>query len=148
MKAAKEWLARGLEQPDGFQAFINHWFAFNGIYGEAAGRSERDKIKECVGKRVTAQQATEILIVREAQVRYLMARPVIDQKNVSRNTSEHVRRFYASNDAVEKLTEVLMVAYQVRCNLFHGGKSPKRPRDNALCRSAAPILADVVATLI
>ena len=40
----------------------------------------------------------------------------------------------------DNFAEVFDVVYQVRCNLFHGGKSPDDERDVAFVRASVPIL--------
>jgi hypothetical protein len=36
--------------------------------------------------------------------------------------------------------QIIRFMYQIRCNLFHGGKSPAKPRDRDLTRWSAMIL--------
>lgn len=44
----------------------------------------------------------------------------------------------------ENLTEVLLCVYQMRCNLFHGGKLPGNPRDEALAEAGHAIVSGLI----
>ena len=59
-------------------------------------------------------------------------------------TASNIKAFLKLNDSISKLQELFMVIYQVRCNLEHGQKSPRRDRDIQLCQSASPIVARIV----
>ncbi len=43
------------------------------------------------------------------------------------------------------LTEVCSCLYQVRCNLFHGGKLPGNPRDERLVEASYVIVSKLIA---
>jgi hypothetical protein len=46
------------------------------------------------------------------------------------------------------LTEVISAVYQVRCNLFHGGKTPENPRDERLVEASHCIVLKLVGPLL
>jgi hypothetical protein len=61
-----------------------------------------------------------------------------------KDTSQYIAKFSAAPTALEKLDELFMVIYQVRCNFEHGQKSPRRDRDKTLCEAACPFVSEVV----
>ena len=48
----------------------------------------------------------------------------------------------------ERATSLLLSVYQVRCNLFHGGKSPDNKRDLKLVESSAEIMNGYLRVLL
>jgi hypothetical protein len=60
------------------------------------------------------------------------------------DTSQFIVAFQAASDELERLINLFMVIYQVRCNLEHGQKSPSRDRDIQLCRASEPFVRAVL----
>ncbi|MDQ3816457.1 MAG: hypothetical protein M3362_02050 [Acidobacteriota bacterium] len=67
--------------------------------------------------------------------------------NYRNKSTSLVRRFQVSGDPVERLAALMMIVYQVRCNLVHGSKDPIVMRDQALVSSCTPIVEIVVTRL-
>ena len=67
--------------------------------------------------------------------------------NYRKKTSLLIDRFHYSRDPVERLTALMGIVYQVRCNLVHGSKDPVVMRDQSLVTSCTPIVKAVVAKL-
>jgi hypothetical protein len=141
---AREWYERGQQASDPIDALSYYWRGFNNMFFPVNGRTERDKIKRFIAGELTASQATDILEKHRVEIDYLLSRPVIDMRGNKRDTDQNAQAFKNSTDALEKLTELFLVIYQVRCNLEHGQKSPSRDRDQVLCRCASPIVAHVI----
>lgn len=141
---AKEWLDRGMKETDPVNAFSNFWRGFNNLfYGEAQG-SEREKIRAFLSQKITEADAKGLLQEHEPEISYLLSKPVIDMRGNGRDTTEHIQAFNAANNSLDKLQEIFMIIYQVRCNLEHGQKSPTRERDIQLCQCAHPFVAKVI----
>jgi hypothetical protein len=70
-----------------------------------------------------------------------MSQPVINMNGNGKNTTPNIEAFELAQTSLEKLQEIFMVIYQIRCNLEHGEKSPNRERDIELCKNAAPFVA-------
>jgi len=49
---------------------------------------------------------------------------------------------------INNLNEVLSCAYQVRCNLFHGGKAPGNPRDERLVDASYTIVSKLIGPFV
>ena len=141
---AQEWLQRSREAEDPIDGFSNAWRAFNNLYYPVNGRQERVKILHYLEESVNEELATELLAEHEGQVSYLLGEPVIDMRGNGRDTANHIQAFQAGDTSLDKLKEIFMIIYQVRCNLEHGQKSPSRDRDVELCRSARPLVERVV----
>lgn len=141
--SVQEWLDRGDMDEDPFNKFSNYWRAFNNQFFRAGNGNERDKIKTLL-KNLISARAREILQRYESEVAYLVSVPVNDMRGNDRNTSGNIADFQLAIEPEEKLFQLFMIIYQVRCNFEHGEKIPSNARDTELCRTAAPIVADVV----
>lgn len=117
------------------------------MYYVPGNAPEREKIRLFLRSHIDESTASRLLSLHEHQIAYLMSRPVIDMRRNGRDTTAHLEAFDKVTDSLTKLEELVMVIYQVRCNLEHGQKSPSRERDLRLCQCAAPIVASVIETL-
>lgn len=141
---AREWLQRSRVAEDPIYGFSDVWRAFNNLYYPGNGPHERAKILRYLEDSVNEELAAGILAEHEGRVNYLLGEPVIDMRGNGRNTALHIEAFQMGETCLDKLKELFMIIYQVRCNLEHGQKSPSRNRDVELCRSAHPIVEGVV----
>ena len=141
---AQEWLQRSLETEDPIDGFSNVWRAFNNLYYPMNGPHERAKILRFLEESVDEELAAVLLAEHEGKVNYLLGKPVNDMRGNGRNTAHHIEAFQVGDTYLDKLKELFMIIYQVRCNLEHGQKSPSRVRDVELCRSARPLVERVV----
>jgi hypothetical protein len=142
---AKEWYLRGQTAQDSFDSLSNYWRGFNHLYAPHLGNSERVKIREFLRLSINEAQAQEILKIYAAEIDYLISLPINDMRDQRRNTSAYIQSFIQQGRSdLEKLQEVFMMIYQVRCNFEHGQKSPTNDRDSKLCQAACPIVAYVL----
>lgn len=130
-----EWYYFGLKhKSDNIIKFMTHWFAFNWLYDEMSGRTERDRIiKFC-------EEKMNILAKYDAfsdeAISVFLEYPVKSEKHHMYKYANE--RFNAvKNKSISALFETM---YMVRCNLFHGSKSMRNSRDVKLVESSAVIL--------
>lgn len=142
---AREWLQRSREAKDPIDGFSSAWRAFNHLYFPVAGRNERDKIRQYLEGSVDEDLAARLIADYKCEVNYILADPVIDMRGNGHNTAQNVEAFQGGETALERVKELFMIIYQIRCNLEHGQKSPSRERDVELCRAACPLVDHVVA---
>jgi hypothetical protein len=141
---SREWLDRRLNQNDPIDCLSNCWIGFNNLYSFGEAGTEVNSIKKFIDAKVNSQTAKELLDIHQEEIAYFMSRPVVDMRGNSRNTQKNIDSFNSTTCAVTKLKSILMVVYQVRCNLIHGQKSPSRERDVDLCRHSWPFVAELV----
>ncbi|MCF6322823.1 MAG: hypothetical protein L3J89_00625 [Gammaproteobacteria bacterium] len=139
-----EWLERGLNQNDPIDCLNNCWMGFNNLYSNSGAGTEVKSIKSFIDTNVDIEVAQELLNNHQTEIAYFMARPVIDMRGNGRNTQRDIDSFNSTDCALSKLKSILMVVYQVRCNLMHGQKSPSRDRDVDLCKYSWPFVAELV----
>jgi hypothetical protein len=141
---AREWLERGRLASSPIDALRDFWTGFNNLDNSPAKCNERCKIRTFLTESISSVASGEVLAANRAVIDYLLSQPVIDMRGNGKDTAEYVKAFHAAGDPLEKLVNVFMVIYQVRCNLDHGQKSPSRERDVQLCACSAPVVAAVV----
>lgn len=139
MVKARRWIERSESRDDPMDRFRDLWTAFNNVYGEIRG-SERQKIRRYLARNIDEATAIMILGLCGKNVAGLIAKPVVDMRRNGRDTGHHIVAYREAKLSLDSLTEVLMIAYQIRCNLVHGQKSPDRARDTELCYHASEIL--------
>lgn len=139
---AREWLDRGLALSDPIDCFSNCWMGFNNLYSSSG--SEVNSIKSFIDDNVNRVTAQELLESHQAEIAYFMSCPVINMRGNGRCSQRDIDSFNSATCAVEKLKSILMVVYQVLCNLMHGNKSPSRERDVDLCKHSWPFVAELV----
>jgi hypothetical protein len=141
---AHEWHQRGKKTSDPIDAFSNFWHGFNNLYAPMRKRNEREKIQTFLQDSICEERASHLLSTHAGCIDYLLSEPVIDMRGNGKDTAPNIAAFKAATSYLVKLKEVVMVVYQVRCNLVHGQKSPNRPRDVLLCQCATPIIAALI----
>lgn len=77
-------------------------------------------------------------------VEYTRALQVIKARGVSDTRGTRTRVIQNERNTIE----VLKCLYQVRCNLFHGGKLPGDPRDEGLVEAAYTVTSKLIGPLI
>lgn len=117
---------------------------FNSLYSNSSSKTEVDSIKSFIDTNVDLKVAQELLDNHQIEITYFMTRPVIDMRGNGKSSQTDIDIFNSTDCAVSKLKSILMVIYQVRCNLMHGQKSPSRDRDVDLCKHSWPFVAELV----
>ncbi len=132
------------DRSDPIDLLTDSWRAFNNLFYQCAGSTEREKIENFILQSVSEETASQLISGHKQEIEYMFSQPVIDMRGNGRDTSPSIQAYADANSCIEKLKEIFLVIYQVRCNLEHGQKSPDRERDIQLCTSAWPFVAEVV----
>jgi len=125
---------------DSFFRFIAIWIAFNALYASRHGsaRGDRNQVKNFAGSQ-QAKQRHEELLTRDAEyqnaTQYIGCRSVFDSRNPR-------RRYQVPSN--RKLKDLLNCVYQIRCNLFHGGKQPDDVRDATLVEAGYTVISKLI----
>lgn len=147
---ALKWYEYGLDNNlDYISRFMMHWIAFNWMYCESSGGSERKCIK------VFCQRNKEKLLLYDPfdtdEVQVFKEGPVYRTGGAPSNDDPeelHKDIRDGRGNTLERATSLLLSVYQVRCNLFHGGKSPDNRRDLKLVESSAEIMNGYLRVLL
>jgi hypothetical protein len=144
-------LAKKLAQKNNdpaWEQFQRDWTAFNAIY--AAGRllsnSETTAIDDAILKFFDNAAASRCLAdIPSDSVKKLLQVPPGDDRYAPSDpkyrskTRALAKIFDSGASAPEKLSALMQIVYQVRCNMIHGEKDPDFWRDKSLVRACAPI---------
>ncbi len=132
-KIIQSWIAKGNAEKDVFNSFISFWVAFNVIYlsrypvvGDSACIKEVKK---------DAHFVSEYKTLLKDQ---LFATTINDLLKVCPITSEKNGNTFTFK--VNDFPALVDVLYQVRNNLFHGGKDVSEKRDSEVVSAALPVL--------
>ena len=136
---ALEWYQYGLKtKNDAIIKFTMHWIAFNWLYGESQGGSEREQIK------AYCEQWQEELLSYPAfdtpEIQIFLEGPVYDSRGRHKNESQDIFKELTTGEGLDRVVSLLKTIYQVRCNLFHGQKMLHNDRDVCLVESSSVIL--------
>mgnify|MGYP007092098083 CR=1 FL=1 len=138
-----EWyrLSNGeaIDQSDLFFRFVAAWVAFNAFYSSRM----HDEVGDWNQVRAYAGEPEMIDLHRkllEVNLDYRKAVNVLKEKGVY-DTATHKHRAIREP---RNLTQVVSCLYQVRCNLFHGGKAPGDLRDRRLVKAAHTITSCLI----
>lgn len=140
---AHKWyaLASGgkIEQGDTFFRFIAVWIAFNALYASMHSDEEGDwnQVRSFAGEPEAIDRH-----------RYLLGADPEYRKNVGilkeRGVNDPHKRINRRIHREHNLTQVTSCLYQVRCNLFHGGKMQGNPRDERLVDASYDIVSKLI----
>lgn len=167
---AKDLVAELLENADrqrsAFMSFMNVWMAFNGWMASVTeGETDAAMLRNLVCERRLINAYDE-LMANNRQFRRMIEDfaamwPVLNVRDVRKKLGRDAFRRFDNRDeliaagraadvkqqpsvwaAGEEPTweQVLRTIYQVRCNLFHGEKSPQNVRDRRLILKSDRIL--------
>lgn len=149
---AQEWLEEGrksiINKENPMDSFDDFYKALNSLYNYMEGEHERKKIKNLIQTKISQVYAKEILEKYNKDIDYLLSEPVIDMKAIENNTNRNIIIYRKAKNNIQKLQEIFMIIYQIRCNLDHGNKSPSRERDCILCQHSLPFLESIVAKCV
>jgi len=163
---AIELLANADGQPPSFMAFVYRWMAFNGwMSAVTLGESDREMIDALAAAPRLVDAYDQLMAgdaaFAEAVTAFAAMWPVLNVKSVRAKLgyaafNQHHRpallALCAANNvrqqpqgwvagSVPSWEQLLRTVYQVRCNLFHGEKSPQSFRDYELVTGSDKILA-------
>jgi len=135
----KEWFCKSREMDNCFDQFIWLWISFNAFYAHdhlqeselSQLRIFRDQFKELFRKVVTGNDRA----FKEFK-HYIDTKPentgFIQDLRFSDGEERHKKRYYN----LTSLCEYIDCIYQIRCNLFHGGKNPEDGQDENIVKHA------------
>jgi hypothetical protein len=141
------------EQDPAWQQFPQEWTAFKAIYSAIRNprESEADGIDRAVLKFFDdAEAAASIADMPQAAIDKLLRLPPGDDKRSPSDpqyrakTRAWAATFASNAGAAQRLSALVRVVYQVRCNMVHGQKDPDHWRDKSLVSACAPIAAVLV----
>jgi hypothetical protein len=152
MKSADEyarlWFGKAKNENDEVNKFIFLWISLNALYNEYYVRDEKKAIKDFIKKKYidTITQKNEIeSILNDENVSFFKERIIRNMRNITKSTMENAARLKNTTlSSPERLQELLMILYQIRCNLFHGEKWCDNTTDDNIVKKGMEILLKIL----
>ena len=102
---------------------------------------ERGKIKLFCEKNEKALLSFDAFDkVNTPEINVFLEGPVFDSRGYHRKRSEDVFAIVHDGSGIERVSNLLLTFYQVRCNLFHGQKTLRCERDIELVEKSSVLL--------
>lgn len=131
---AKRWYEKGKAENDPFDKVIYLWISYNALYGNVYGKSEKDRAIRCADEIFAENLENGKMLLATEDAQYFGKRVITNCKNIEKTTEEQ-RDIIANCDysnyksCANTMESLIACIYQVRCNLFHGDKTPCGPAD-------------------
>jgi len=148
-KRIREWKKLSEGEDDVFKRFIFRWISFNGLYNAyyenkgLEGDPERRIIEKFCNDFVSGELASEI--IKSAAVSNF-------EKNIkdeSRSMGKDLNKLKNKSLPEDKRAKAaVMVAYKIRCRLFHGEKNPDLDVNREVCEAADLIISKVLEKIL
>lgn len=140
--------------PAEWTEFSQLWMAFNAIYGGEPDARERSRVMASIRRNFSERAAMRVLRAVTPSVNRILEIPpaklLLNRWDPKfRAASQRCAALYRNKaeTAVGRLAAVGGVLYQVRCNLLHGSKDPRVPRDVMLVQESLTVLRSLVPAL-
>ncbi|MEW5860894.1 MAG: hypothetical protein AB1861_26565 [Cyanobacteriota bacterium] len=123
-----------------FFRFVAIWIAFNALYASRGSNREgdRNQVRRFAGNPKAIDYHQKLL---KEDSDYQEAIEILKERGVY---DTNLRRQHHPINDITNLTEVAECFYQVRCNLFHGGKIPNDSRDKNLVQASYTIVSKLI----
>lgn len=145
-RVALSWLSKAKSEQDCFNKFISLWFSFNALYNKLITVDERNAIGDLIYSEEYQIDETRIrTILNSSSVKFFTKRIIRDCRGNGHDTAEDaVILADAHRPLKRRLKALLIILYQIRCNLFHGNKIYERDSDQEVIKNAGNALTDVL----
>ncbi len=154
---ALKWAHRAEREEDPFDKFVYCFFALNALYSKYYETSERKAIEKLFDSYYKDAKFKKAIgdILRMTEFQYFIVRRPIKNCRFRNNSSQEryvdtsidhakikEKSLYRSNKAM------LMILYQIRCNLFHGNKAFYNEDDQKIMSNASSLLLQYVKAML
>lgn len=132
------WALKAKQQRDPFIKFILYWFCFNSWISYLSNKdNDRQAINWFIDNESCLKKVTENFW-QSSQTQAIQRNlqnlgPVYDMRPNYRNRKTEIKN-------INDVGQVINYIYQIRCNLFHGSKSPIEKRDQNLVELSSIVL--------
>lgn len=134
--------------------FMDNWRACNALYKPESGATEREQAMNVI-RHLSVQEATDILAQLPDAIAYFSALPPGDMRKGNghpnfrqRSADDMAVVNNASENPNTRLSHLIGVVYQIRCNLEHAEKDPSKERDIELVTHSISVMNEVLPALI
>jgi len=128
------WITKGDSEENLFNKFICYWISFNCFYNNYTGKTiDREALNDLKNRRKILSTYEVITTVPKNLELLKELQNICPLRSVKNNSIKNI-------DDTNSFAQVVDVIYQIRCNLFHGGKEETNERDIQVVTAATPVL--------
>lgn len=135
------WIDKGNLEENQFNKFLSYWIAFNCFYYHRTELTGDSKALKALASDPAIRATLRILQTPQEIHKLQKLRGVCPIVKVTNGIEYNFKN-------LESLSQIFKVLYQIRCNLFHGGKGESVKRDKEVIQAANPVLELITKTLI
>lgn len=146
---AIEWFEEGKSKETVFK-FMAFWLAFNFMYSRSVYDKEEKLINEFLDdNKDKLKNSYDKIFSNMIDLEIFNELPVYDGRGGRRKKAvETHNNFLYACDKTEKARALILMIYQVRCNLFHGNKSLGNKRDMKLIKASADVMEIILESIL
>ena len=147
-KRISEWnkLANS-EKEDKIKRFVFRWISFNGLYNAAYAVKHGQNRADSTSQETLIKWFCENVIDKELATKIYsddIKQVFLNQiKDKSRGTGKYLEGLKNENPC-ERVKNLVLIAYKIRCRLFHGGKTPSLEVNVEVCDVADKVIAPIL----
>lgn len=145
------WIEKSRDEEDYFDKFVYGFFALNAMYSEFYDAAIKTEERKCIEKLLRVclkghRDEFDAIFDLPGYKYFCERRPI---RNMRINPNNSGGRRFDTRKEVYKLKEketydssyaMLMILYQIRCNLFHGNKAYTNEYDQEIMKNASELL--------
>lgn len=130
-----DWKTKGDKESNEFYRFFSYYIALNSLYENEFPEvsSEKEKLSLLISKLICNSQF--LISINMSDYPNLTDHQLLNMK-----TNKDCKLYKLADLKLGNLFSVFMAIYQVRCNLFHGGKCIRNENDINIVADANKIL--------
>lgn len=156
-----------IKSRNSFEEYDTLWLAFNVMYegtrpelitrNRRSRITEREMIRHC-SRKLDYEEWSQLFEAGKLDSLFSIA-PIFNERNWQREAKINNREFNhlventkraltgKANEDASSLEALVDLLYVVRCNRYHGFKTPDRPRDREVLDATVPLLRELVTQL-
>ncbi len=150
LKRIAEWNQLADIEGDKIKRFIFRWIAFNGLYSasyamkygqDKADREKEHKLIEYFNKKfILHDQALSTIIYSDA-IEKVFKTNIKDKSNYM---GTYLANLENEKNVNKKVCAIVMIAYKIRCRLFHGEKDPNLEVNAEVSEAADKVIEPIL----
>jgi len=152
-----KWKERALEENDDVNKFIFRWISFNGLYQAsfemAHSPDGQEKAFNIPEWRIVKNFCDNFILTDDKLASKIYSSALENDfldniREKSRYMGEYLEGLKSANSMEEKSKYLVLVAYKIRCRLFHGEKNPLLDVDKVVVKAADQVIDTILNYII
>lgn len=145
-----EWKELADKNINEIKSFIFRWISFNGLYSASYEMDNHEKEAERVPEWKIVMTFCDKFILKDkvlvSQI-YSDDKKKIFEENIKEKSNfmgEYLNNLKHMKTKEEQVKNMVMIAYKIRCRLFHGEKNPKLEVNQLVIKTADQVIETIL----